>query len=71
MTDCTFDAACGGLVLLCDGGVENFRYRIYDFSVVYREQNCGAEILVAFDVRGYSFALFFTGFIALFIGVNS
>ena len=71
VADGALDAACGGLVLLCDGGVENFCNTIDNVVIIYRHQNRGAEILISFYVRGDIFALFFNGFIALFIGVNS
>ena len=61
MADGAFNTACGGLVLLCDGGVEDLCYRIYYFSVVYREKNGGAEILIIVRVL---FALLLRQFIA-------
>ena len=71
VADGSLDTARGGLVFLRNGGVENFCYTVYHVAIFNRQENCRAQILVSFDVRGYSFALFFTGFIALFIGVNS
>ena len=67
----TLDTACGGLVLLCYRRVKYLCNAIYNVTILNREQDGSAEILVALDVCGDSFALFFTGFIALFIGVNS
>ena len=46
------DAGCGGRILLRNGGVEYLRYGVYDVTVADGQENCGAEILVAFDVGG-------------------
>ena len=71
VADSTLDTRGSSLIFLRNGGVENFCYTVYHVAIFNRQENCRAQILVSFDVRGYSFALFFTGFIALFIGVNS
>ena len=71
VADGTLDAAGGGLIFLRNGGVENLCNRVYNLAVVYCHDDCGAEILISLDVGGDFLGLFFTGFIALFIGVNS
>lgn len=48
------NAACRGLVFLGDRGVEYLGDGIDDVAVFYRQQNSGAQILVALDVRGYT-----------------
>ena len=67
----SFDAACGGLVFLRNGRVENLCDRVDNITVVNGKKYCRSQILIALDVGGDSFALFFTELIALFIGVNS
>ena len=71
VADGSFDSRRCGLVFLCDGGVENLGDRVDNLAVVYCHDDCGAEILISLDVGGDFLGLFFTGFIALFIGVNS
>ena len=71
VSDGTLNARSGCLIFLGNGRVEDLCDGIYDVRVLDGQENCGAEILIALDVRGNIFALFFTEFIALFIGVNS
>ena len=47
MADCALDAACGGLIFLGNRRVEDFGDRIDDVAVLDRQQNGGAEILIA------------------------
>ena len=49
---CTLDTACGGLVFLRNGRVEDFRDAVDDVTVIDREQYRSAEILIALDVGG-------------------
>ena len=71
MTDCSLDAACSGLVFLRDRRVEDLGDAVDNVGVLDCQEDRGAEILISLDMCGNSFAVFFTGFIALFIGVNS
>ena len=50
MANGALHAGGGGLVLLCDRGVEDLGDRVDDLAVLDRHQNGGAEILIALDV---------------------
>ena len=47
VADGTLDAACGGLVFLRNGGVEDLGDGIDDVGVLDCQENCGAEILIS------------------------
>ena len=47
VSDCSLNAACGGLVFLRDGRVKNLRDAVDDVAVIYREHYRSSEILVA------------------------
>jgi hypothetical protein len=47
VADGTLDTACGGLVFLCDGGVEDFCDAVDYVGILDGEENSGAEILIA------------------------
>jgi len=47
VADGTLNAACGGLVFLCYGRVEDLCDAIDDIGVLDGEQYCGAEVLIA------------------------
>ena len=68
VADSSLDAARGGLILLCDARVENFRNAVDYVAVVDREENCGAEILIALDMRGHSDLMYYFRDLRLHIG---
>ena len=68
VTDGTLDAACGGLIFLCDRGVENFGDTVDYIRVLDGQEDRGAEILVALDVCRYAYLMYYACDLRLDVG---
>ena len=50
MSNCSFNTACGCIVLLCDGRIKYFCNRAEHFAVVYAKNNWCSQILITLNV---------------------
>ena len=67
VSDCTLDAACGGLVFLCHRGIEYLCDTVDYIAVIYGKQDRRAEILISLNMRGHTYLVDYFGNLSLYV----
>ena len=61
VADSAFNAGGSRAVFLRDGRIKQLRYAVHHIIVIYREDYCRAQVVIALDVRGNTYLMDYVG----------